>query len=101
MLLTGFPISASEALKCGLVTSVVPPNELDAEVKRICDGIKSKSRAVIERGKRFFYNQVAMDLKTAYVYGEQEMVSNIATQDGQEGIRSFAEKRKPIWNNDE
>lgn len=98
MLLTGNPITADEAVKCGLITRVVSDeNELEADVNRICDDIKSKSRAIIERGKRFFYEQNQMTLKSAYKFGEQEMVENIATTDGQEGIRSFIEKRKPIW----
>lgn len=97
MLLTGFPISAAEALECGLVSSVVPAEQLDAEVDRVCDSIKSKSRAVVERGKHFFYQQVAMNIKTAYKYGEHEMVANLDMKDGQEGVRSFMEKRKPHW----
>lgn len=44
------------------------------------------------------YDQVAMDIKTAYAYGENEMTSNVASKDGQEGVRSFTEKRKPIWS---
>ena len=98
MLLTGFPITAQEALASGLVSSVVRQEQLDEEVDRICDGIKSKSRAVIERGKKFYYEQIAMNLKPAYRYGEQEMVSNLELKDGQEGVRSFIEKRKPVWS---
>lgn len=98
MLLTGNAITAEEAVKCGLITSAVSDeNELNEEVIQICDSIKSKSRAIIERGKRFFYEQNQMTLKSAYNLGEQEMVENIATTDGQEGIRSFVEKRKPVW----
>lgn len=99
MLLTGNTITAKEAVECGLITRVVSDeNELDEEINRICDSIKSKSRAIIQRGKRFFYEQNQMTLKSAYRFGEQEMVENIATKDGQEGVRSFIEKRKPIWN---
>lgn len=98
MLLTGLPITAEEALASGLVTTVVPADQLDTEVDRICDAIKLKSRAVIERGKRFFYEQIAMNIRTAYAFGEQEMVLNLGTHDGKEGVRSFVEKRKAIWS---
>lgn len=98
MLLTGNPINATDALQCGLITRIADnENELDEEVNRICDSIRSKSRAIIWRGKRFFYQQNQMTLKSAYKYGEQEMVDNIATIDGQEGVKSFIEKRKPVW----
>lgn len=99
MLLTGNAISADDALKCGLITRVVEnESALDEEVNQICESIKSKSRAIVWRGKQFFYQQNQMTLKSAYKYGEQEMVENIAMNDGQEGVRSFIEKRKPIWS---
>lgn len=102
MLLTGFPLSAQEALAAGLVSRVVADSEaLDSETLRVCDAIKVKSRAVVQRGKRFFNEQIQMTLKSAYKYGEQEMVENLASNDGQEGVRSFIEKRKPKWTHKE
>lgn len=98
MLLTGLPLSAQEALAAGLVSRVVADGDaLDIETLRICDAIKAKSRAVVQRGKRFFHEQTQMTLKSAYKYGEQEMIDNLASRDGQEGVRSFIEKRKPNW----
>uniref|UniRef100_A0A1B0D4Y3 Enoyl-CoA hydratase domain-containing protein 3, mitochondrial n=1 Tax=Phlebotomus papatasi TaxID=29031 RepID=A0A1B0D4Y3_PHLPP len=97
MLFTGLPISAQEALSCGLVSSVVPPEELDAEVDRICQAISSKSRSVIALGKKFFHQQVEMGTKEAFEAAGEVMVRNLSEPDGQEGVRSFVEKRKPIW----
>lgn len=98
MLLTGNTITAEEAIKSGLITRVTSDEtELEQEIDRICIAIKSKSRPIIQRGKRFFYEQNQMTLKSALKYGEEEMVNNIATHDGQEGVKSFIEKRKPIW----
>ncbi|XP_019542809.3 enoyl-CoA hydratase domain-containing protein 3, mitochondrial [Aedes albopictus] len=97
MLFTGLPISAQEALESGLVSKVVPSDRLDQEVETICDAIKGKSRAVIALGKKFFYEQIAMDVNSAYRKGEQVMADNLGTVDGQEGILSFVEKRKPVW----
>lgn len=98
MLFTGLPLSAQEAVTAGLVSSCVPVAELDAETEKICNAIKSKSRAVVELGKKFYYEQMAMDINVAYKFGEQVMVHNLALPDGQEGIRSFIEKRKPNWS---
>lgn len=97
MLLTGLPITAQEALLSGLVSSVVPNNQLDAEVQKFCDAIISKSRAVIELGKKFFYQQLAMNVEKAYEIGGEIMTNNLKHDDGKEGIRSFIEKRKPTW----
>lgn len=98
MLFTGLPLSAQEALTAGLVSSCVPVDQLDAETEKICNAIKMKSRSVVELGKKFYYEQMSMDINVAYKYGEQVMVDNLALPDGQEGIRSFIEKRKPNWS---
>lgn len=100
MLLTGLPISSNEALRVGLVSSVVSSEELDAELLKICDAIKSKSRSVITFGKKFYYEQLGMDINSAYQAGAKAMADNLQLQDGQEGIKSFIEKRKPVWSNE-
>ncbi|XP_026495583.2 enoyl-CoA hydratase domain-containing protein 3, mitochondrial isoform X1 [Vanessa tameamea] len=98
MLLTGEPITAQEAYESGLVTKVVPADKLDEEVNRIVEQIKHKSRCVIALGKEFFYKQINLNTLDAYRLGEDIMVQNINSNDGQEGIQSFVEKRKAIWN---
>lgn len=99
MLLTGLPINAEEALRAGLVSSVVPSEELDKETQRIVNAIKLKSREVVKLGKKFFYQQLPMDLNSAYVAGARVMADNLQLDDGKEGIKSFIEKRKPQWKN--
>ncbi|XP_038222775.1 enoyl-CoA hydratase domain-containing protein 3, mitochondrial [Zerene cesonia] len=99
MLLTGEPLTAQEAYESGLVTKVVPSEKLDGEVNNIIDKIKHKSRSVIALGKEFYYKQIELNIFDAYKLGEEIMVKNINSSDGQEGIRSFIEKRKPVWNN--
>ncbi|XP_075225584.1 enoyl-CoA hydratase domain-containing protein 3, mitochondrial [Lycorma delicatula] len=97
MLMTGEPIKAEEALRVGLVSNVVPSDQLESEVMKICNAIKSQSKSVVALGKRFFYEQLELDIHTAYRLGENVMDENVQLIDGQEGIRSFAEKRKPVW----
>lgn len=100
MLLTGLPISADEALRSGLVSSVVCSEDLDKELERICDAIKTKSRAIVSFGKKFYYQQLNMNLNSAYEAGSTVMADNLQLADGQEGIRSFIEKRKPQWKHE-
>lgn len=62
MLLTGNTIDAADALKCGLITRVVANEaELDEEVNRICDSIKSKSRAIVLREFQFYEGKVVFN----------------------------------------
>ncbi|XP_032518849.2 enoyl-CoA hydratase domain-containing protein 3, mitochondrial isoform X2 [Danaus plexippus] len=98
MLLTGEPLSAQEAYESGLVTKVVPAEKLDSEVNETVEQIKRKSRSVISLGKEFFYKQIGLNVIDAYRLGEEIMVKNINSLDGQEGINSFVEKRKAVWN---
>ncbi|CAH0694644.1 unnamed protein product [Spodoptera exigua] len=100
MLFTGEPITAQEAYESGLVTKVVPASELDDEVNKIIEKIKHKSRSVIALGKEFFYKQIDLSLMDAYKLGEDIMVQNINSNDGQEGIKSFVEKRKAVWSHE-
>ncbi|XP_034366865.1 enoyl-CoA hydratase domain-containing protein 3, mitochondrial isoform X2 [Arvicanthis niloticus] len=98
MLFTGEPISAQEALRHGLISKVVPEEQLEEETMRIAKKIASLSRSVVALGKATFYKQLPQDLRTAYFLASQAMVDNLALQDGQEGIEAFIQKRKPIWS---
>ncbi|XP_052271313.1 enoyl-CoA hydratase domain-containing protein 3, mitochondrial-like isoform X2 [Dreissena polymorpha] len=101
MLFTGQPISAQDALLHGLVSRVVPEGKLEEETTRIAMKICEFSKSVITLGKRTFYKQIALDRKLAYSLTEKVMVDNLALKDGQEGIKAFVEKRKPVWSHDD
>jgi len=73
---------------------------LDKEVRQITDAINAKSRSVVHIGKRFLYEQMDLDISTAYFLGTEKMVDNLKMKDAQEGIRSFLEKKKPNWSHD-
>lgn len=98
MLLTGKPINAQEALRAGLVSKVVPEEDLEAEVEATCQAIIDKPRAIVTLGKRFFYQQLEMGISPAFERGGGVMVENLKYKDAQEGISAFKEKRKPTWS---
>jgi enoyl-CoA hydratase/carnithine racemase len=73
----------------------VPDDELDAAV---ADLIRRATRgSVLSKalGKRGFYAQIDLPQGEAYAYAIELMASTVVTPDGQEGINSFLEKRKP------
>lgn len=45
-----------------------------------------------------FLRQMAQGRDAAYATASKVMVDNLALRDGQEGIRAFIEKRKPVWS---
>ncbi|KAM6176852.1 enoyl-CoA hydratase domain-containing protein 3, mitochondrial [Erethizon dorsatum] len=98
MLFTGEPISAQEAMLHGLLSKVVPEEQLKEETMKIAKKIASLSRPVVSLGKATFYKQLSQDVRTAYSLTSQVMVDNLALQDGQEGIKAFVQKRKPTWS---
>ncbi|XP_021432968.2 enoyl-CoA hydratase domain-containing protein 3, mitochondrial isoform X1 [Oncorhynchus mykiss] len=99
MLFTGSPISAQDALLHGLVSKVVPEERLEEETLAIARWVCQASRPVVALGKATFHRQMAQGRDAAYAIASRVMVDNLALRDGQEGIRAFIEKRKPVWTN--
>ena len=63
LLLTGQPTDARTAQAWGLINRVVPPEALDAEVRRFTDLFVARSAATIALGKRTFYRQIGKSLR--------------------------------------
>ena len=97
MLLTGDFIDAQTALARGLVNHVVPEDRLDAEVKKLSDAILAKSPVAVSSGKRLFYRQLELGLADAYDVASEVIACDMMTEDAQEGIDAFIEKRPPQW----
>ncbi|CAK6970701.1 enoyl-CoA hydratase domain-containing protein 3%2C mitochondrial [Scomber scombrus] len=98
MLFTGTPISAHDALLHGLVSKVVPEERLEEETLAIAQRVCEASRPVVALGKATFQRQMAQGRDAAYATASKVMVDNLALTEGQEGIRAFIEKRKPVWS---
>lgn len=98
MLLTGDFISADEALAAGLVSRVVPPEELERRTREVALKIASASPEIVRLGKRAFWQQLSMPTPDlAYSYAEEVMSANAQAADAQEGMSAFLEKRQPKW----
>jgi enoyl-CoA hydratase/carnithine racemase len=97
MLLTGRPIDAATALEWGLVNRVVPAEALDDEVATIIDAIARSSPLTVGIGKEAFYAQIELDEHRAYDLTKAVMAMNARTDDAQEGMSAFLEKRPPAW----
>lgn len=97
MLLTGTPLSAAEAERCGLVNRVVPRDRLAEETLQLARQIASASGPTVALGKRAFYEHLPLDCRAAYEAAQPVMVDNAQALDAQEGMRAFLEKRPPRW----
>ena len=97
MLLTGRVIDADEAERFGLVSRVVPEDKLEEEAMTMARTMADRSPMTVKFGKEFFYKQIELDEKTALAFASEVMVVNTETEDAQEGIKAFLEKRKANW----
>ncbi len=98
MLLTGEMISAQKAEKIGLINKAVDLEEMDEAVNKLARLIASKPRLTLEIGKSAFYQQVEMDIASAYEFASSVMVDNMLSADASEGIGAFLQKRDPVWS---
>jgi enoyl-CoA hydratase/carnithine racemase len=97
MLLTGNPIDAATALDWGLVNRVVPAAALDDEVAELVGAVARSSPLTVGIGKEAFYSQVELDQHRAYDLTKAVMAMNARTDDAQEGMCAFLQKRPPTW----
>ncbi|MFC3107159.1 enoyl-CoA hydratase [Undibacterium arcticum] len=97
MLLTGDFIDARTALARGLVNRVVPIDQLDAEVGKLCASIAAKPAVAVAMGKHLFYQQSEMGIEAAYQLAGQTMACNMMDEAALEGVQAFIEKRTPRW----
>ena len=90
-------IGADEGLKIGLVSKVFPHDQLMDEARKLAEQISSGPSVAIELTKRALQRSLNNDLKTQLDY--ESYAQNICrqTEDHKEGIRAFAEKRKPVF----
>lgn len=98
MILTGEPLSASEAARLGLVNRLVPEEQLEEELEKVLTKVTEQSAPVLEMAKKVLYETIGLPLgqalrKSADIYLNQLM----DLSDAQEGLRAAIEKRKPVW----
>ncbi len=91
----GYNLSVLEAEKLGLVTEVATSTEIDNLTDRIVEEIKQNSPTAIKYGLTAFDH--ITDGKEQQKYLMAMFLKTISSQDGQEGLKAFREKRKPVW----
>jgi enoyl-CoA hydratase/carnithine racemase len=97
LLLLGEQISAEEAREIGIVNRVVPAEEFDAFVAGWAEALAAKSPVLMRMGKDAMHHQQDMHLEEALQYLRAQLALAFATEDIQEGVKAFFEKREPQW----
>jgi enoyl-CoA hydratase len=98
LLLLGEQISAEEAERIGIVNRVVPAEEFDAFVADWAGGLAAKSPVLMRMGKDAMFRQQDMAFEEALDFLRAQLAIAFATDDIQEGVKAFFEKRDPVWS---
>lgn len=98
LLLSGRIMGCSEAVDMGFVNRSAPADELDSLVEDVVGKLTSHSAAVTRLTKRAIRAGQTRDFSAALVEAEQIYINELtATEDMQEGLAAFLEKRPPDW----
>lgn len=95
--LTGERISARKALEFGLVNYVVPKEELDKKVGEIVNMLLSSGPNALRMCKELIKKVSELPLTEVKSYTADIIAKIRISEEGQEGISSFLERRKPKW----
>ena len=97
LILTGDMIDAKEAERIGLVTMVVPHEELESATREMAEKLAKGAPLAIKAAKRAIYEGVSWDLEKTLEYTNLINLELRGTEDHKEGARAFVEKREPFF----
>jgi enoyl-CoA hydratase/carnithine racemase len=97
LLLLGEQIPAEEAERIGIVNRVVPAAEFDGFVRGWAEKLAAKSPVLMRLGKDAMFRQQDMAFADALDFLRAQLALAFSTEDIQEGVKAFYEKREPQW----
>lgn len=98
LILTGRSISAEEALSMGLISRVAPQGQLETALAALLDELLGKSGAVLRVTLKGLRELSLRGFADALQRSEQIYCDELLkTEDVEEGVRAFLDKRKPRW----
>jgi methylglutaconyl-CoA hydratase len=98
LLLTGRTVDAAEAKAIGLVTRVVPPDQLLPAARELAATLIDNSPGSLLATKRLLVRASEAEIDRRIELAVAESVAIRSTPDFREGLAAFLEKRKPHWS---
>ncbi len=97
MILTGESISAQEAFRLNLVNMVVPRSEVMNTAKKLARKIAGKGSLAVRAAMDSIRMGSQLQAEEGLAYEAQQIIPLIGSEDAQEGLKAFLEKRPPIF----
>ena len=97
LIFTGDTWNAEEAHRVGLLNRILPDDQLDEEVLKLAQRIAAGSPIAFRLSKLQVYKGLNMDLDTALSFAMACVATCVGSEDYQEAIKSFAEKKMPVF----
>ncbi|MFO8086684.1 MAG: enoyl-CoA hydratase-related protein [Bacteroidales bacterium] len=100
LMLTGLPFDAEKAAQIGLVNFIGEQNQMEAYLDHIISAIKSSAAEAVKNTKWLIQKVAAeTELDQLEDFTADMIASARISDEGQEGMKAFAQKRKPDWSN--
>jgi enoyl-CoA hydratase len=96
-LFLGDPFDAATAFRMGLLSEVVPKGTALDRAREIAQRLAAKSPAVMKIGRDAFMRAVDADYRRAVENAAESFALVATTEDCQEGLNAFVEKRSPRY----
>lgn len=97
MMLTGDPIDAAKALSWGLISEVVPADELLSRAEALAARIAANAPLALHAIKRSVLDGHTEAWPAAFAIEDEQSKIVVGSQDAREGPRAFKEKRVPVF----
>jgi len=98
MIFTGEPLSAAEAERIGLLTRVVPTEELPKAIHILADKLVKSPSLALGLAKQCLWKNLQGNLASALQEEAQNQKICLAGEDHREAVRAFLEKRDPVFH---
>jgi enoyl-CoA hydratase/carnithine racemase len=97
IVLTGEPFTAEQALAWGMINRICEPDRLMADALATAARIAANAPLCVRQAKKSLDKATETDRATGYAFEIEAYNRTVVTEDRQEGINAFNEKRKPKY----
>ena len=97
LLFTGRIFSSGEALEMGMISNMVPAEELEKTVMKLAGKLSQSATRAIGMAKTFLHKAWGMDLKEALKHEAFMQNELMKTEDHKMAVKAFLNKEKPVF----